>query len=150
MNVYHYAVDDLIGAKIDLGYKGEAERTQIVIDATAWIEDFGTGGLLRIRHQPYNGDPYIPGSQTVSNGVLTWTVGASDTAADGVGLLEVWYSVTEGQTEHILASAVALAYVGDSLANTGTTPAGIDDWMTRAEAALVNLESAGLHIEEVV
>lgn len=141
MNVIERTVNCLFGATVVLGFQGEAERTQVVIDASEWIEDFGDGGLLRVRHNPFNGDIYIPTGQTVENGVLTWTISASDTVAAGYGQGEVWYSVTdEDQVEHILASAVFTTRVIPSLATASSTiPTGLEDWLTEAEEVLEEL-----------
>lgn len=141
MNVIERTVDCLLGSTLVLGFQGEAERTQVVIDASAWIEEFGGGGLLRVRHNPFYGDIYIPTGQAVNDGVLTWTISASDTVSAGYGQGEVWYSVTdEDQVEHILASAVFTTRVIPSLATASSTiPSGIEDWLTEAEEVLEEL-----------
>ena len=141
MNVIERTVDCLLGSTLVLGFQGEAERTQVVIDASAWIEEFGGGGLLRVRHNPFYGDIYVPTGQAVNDGVLTWTISASDTVSAGYGQGEVWYSVTdEDQVEHILASAVFTTRVIPSLATASSTiPSGIEDWLTEAEEVLEEL-----------
>ena len=141
MNVIERTVDCLLGSTLVLGFQGEAERTQVVIDASAWIEEFGGGGLLRVRHNPFYGDIYVPTGQAVNDGVLTWTISASDTVSAGYGQGEVWYSVTdEDQVEHILASAVFTTRVIPSLATASSTiPSGLEDWLTEAEEVLEEL-----------
>lgn len=136
MTVYAFKAECLAGEKATLGFRGESGRTQVIIDATAWIEEFGEGGLLRLRHEPDEGEAYSPASQTVENGVLTWTIAASDTASVGSGRAEVWYTVNGVA----VASAVFRTSVLWSITEPGTEiPTGIDDWLTRADEALATI-----------
>ena len=143
MNTIEYNVECLAGARICLGFKGEAERTQVVIDASSWLEEFGSGGLLRLRHAPQNEQIYSPTGQTVEDGVLTWTIGESDTSTGGIGQAEVWYTITdENEVEHKVASAVFQTKVLWSLAVVSSSvPSGIEDWLEEADAALETINS---------
>ena len=78
--------------KIPLGRVSETLVTQVIIDCTAWVEQYGSGTAELVHKR--NGDiiGYRCLETKLKDNKLTWTVTSDDTACEGRGQLQLrWY-----------------------------------------------------------
>lgn len=86
-----YAQD---GCTIDLGHRGETGVTQVIFDVSPWVKEFGAGAAVVLARRSVDRTPY-PVAIEQDGGMVTWTVGAADTAYTGSGKVELYYYVQE-------------------------------------------------------
>ena len=111
---------------LDLSYRVENKVIILDFNFQKWVDDYGEDGSIQIRHKR-NGDEYayIVASVSVSDNVIHWTVSDTDNAVQGFGEAELWYLVDDVKK----ASAVCNTEVKYSLAETGTIPDPMQDWL---------------------
>jgi len=123
-------LDDLRTTVLNLGYVGENEHTQIRIDSKKMFEQYPTASPS-LTVSPPEGESY-PAVIERDGDIVIWTITDSDLIHGGEGELQL--SFTTGEV-------VAKTYIGRfkvsrSIMPTGEIPEGIDDFLTRAGAAL--------------
>ena len=123
-------LDDLRTTVLNLGFVGENEHTQIRIDSKKMFDQYPTASPS-ITVCPPEGESYPAVIERDGDFVL-WTITDSDMIHEGSGEIQLSFTVSE---------TVAKSYIGRfrvsrSIMPTGEIPEGIDDFLTRAGAAL--------------
>lgn len=123
-------LDDLRTTVLNLGFVGENEHTQIRIDSKKMFDQYPTASPS-LTVCPPDGESYPAVIERDGNFVL-WTITDSDLVHEGSGEIQLSFTVSE---------TVAKSYPGRfkvsrSIVPTGEIPEGIDDFLTRAGAAL--------------
>ena len=121
-------VEGACGA-LTIGNVGDNGATGVLLDFTAWAEEYGAGAVtLGVRRK---GDAaWYPVALTVTGGAAVWIVSNVDTAAYGIG--EARFAYTVGEVEK--RSAVFRFFVDRGLgAPEGTPPDPYEDWVERLE-----------------
>lgn len=113
-------------SEINLGRQGENQARKVVFDVLrAWREEFGsTGAASLIVQRSEDAAPY-PVTLGEENGMLTWTVGAADTAYAGEGKAELRYTVGSTVIKSGIYKTVVRATLGDC---TSEPPEGSDPY----------------------
>ena len=123
-------LDDLRTTVLNLGFVGENEHTQIRIDSKKMYDQYPTASAS-LTVCPPDGDSYPAVIERDGDFVL-WTITDSDLIHEGIGEIQLSFTVSE---------VVAKSYIGRfkvsrSIVPTGEIPEPIDDFLTRAGAAL--------------
>lgn len=131
MRTLTYLLDKLqTGDVIPLGFVGENEHTRIIFDASTFFAEYPRA-VPAMTVRPPKGDPY-PAVVTKENGTVYWDVTDSDLAYQGMGKLQLSFVLDE----MVAKTWIITTRIQPSLQPTGDIPEPIDDWLTRAEAAL--------------
>lgn len=119
---------DLAKKTLNLGYVGENDHTQIIIDCSEVFWDY-PNAVPRLNVTPPRGDKY-PASQLVKDGDdLIWTITNSDIIYSGSGRIQLQF--VDG-TE-VIKTAVGTTKIDGSIETTGDAPTPLEDWMNQAE-----------------
>ena len=126
-------LDDLRTTVLNLGFVGENEHTQIRIDSKKMYDQYPTASAS-LTVCPPEGESYPAVIERDGDFVL-WTITDSDLVHEGSGEIQLSFTVSE---------VVAKTYIGRfkvsrSIIATGEIPEGIDDFLTRAGAALTSI-----------
>ena len=148
-------VDTQPCSSITLGRRGENEVTQVVIDFSSWVEEFGAGviTLLAMRSQDTSAYPVV---LTLDGNTATWDVTSTDTAYKGSGRAEYIYTVGEQIAKSVVFNTVVMQDIGEP---SETPPDPYEDWLERltelgaetqanAEAAQQSAENAAESAQE--
>ena len=121
---------DLKNIIINLGFVGENEHRQIRFDAKKDFEEYphASASLTVV---PPEGESY-PAIIERNGDFVLWTITDSDVIGNGDGEIQLVF--TEGEV--VKRTCVARTKTDRSLVPTGSIPSGIDDFITRAGAAL--------------
>lgn len=135
MRTVSMRLSDLLRMTLNLGFRGENERTQFVIDCKKMFEEYPTA-IPSLAVVPPVGNAY-PAVVTRQDDSVVWVVKDSDVANDGDGRIQLTFTVGE---------VVAKTYegktrIGKSIMPTGTAPSPIDDWITEANTVLGEIPS---------
>lgn len=82
------------GRKICIGRQGENERTMVVFDVAAWLEEYPTATISLFHRRSGDIEAYPCADVSVDNGELSWIVTAADTAKSGGGVALMY--ITQG------------------------------------------------------
>lgn len=115
---------------LNLGYVGENEHRQIRFDAKKMYDEYPHASAS-LTVAPAEGESY-PAVIERDGDFVIWTITDSDLNAEGDGELQL--SFTYGET--VAKSYIGRFKVSRSIVPTGEIPEGIDDFLTRAGAAL--------------
>ena len=119
---------DLAKKTLNLGYVGENDHTQIIIDCSEVFWDY-PNAVPVLNVQPPRGDKY-PATQITKDGDdLIWTISDSDIIYAGNGRIQLKFT----NNGEIVKSAVGSTKIDGSIETTGDAPAPLEDWMDRAE-----------------
>lgn len=135
MNIKPISLKDLEeGKRIEIGFEGENNRTQLAIDCREMFEEY-PDAIAAISVVPPAGAPY-PATITENDGIVSWTIRDSDLTKRGNG---------EFQLTFVEDATIAKTYIGKihikrSIHATGTAPDPIADWMVEASTELTDLE----------
>lgn len=140
---------------ITLGRRGENEVTQVVVDFSSWVEEFGAGviTLLAMRSRDSSAYPIV---LTLDGSTATWDVTSTDTAFKGSGRAEFIYTVGEQIAKSVVFNTVVMQDIGEP---SETPPDPYEDWLERltelgaetqanAEAAQQSAENAAQSAED--
>lgn len=136
-------LEDLKTMILNLGYVGENEHRQIRFDAKKMYDEYPHASAS-LTVAPAEGESY-PAVIERDGDFVIWTITDSDLTAEGDGELQL--SFTYGET-------VAKTYIGRcrvcrSIVPTGDIPDPLDDFLTRAGAALTAIpETIDAALEE--
>lgn len=133
--IHRIALKHLEKKTLDLGYVGENEHTQVVIDCSEVLWEYPNASFEMVV-QPPSGALY-PVTLTKSQYDLIWDITASDLVYAGNGQLQLTFT-DDGE---IIRSAIGSTYVRRSLEATGDAPTPLDNWMERANAELEAIET---------
>lgn len=129
MNIINIAlgVDTQPCSSITLGRRGENEVTQVVVDFSSWVEEFGAGviTLLAMRSQDTSAYPVV---LTLDGNAATWDVTSTDTAYKGSGRAEFIYTVGEQIAKSVVFNTVVMQDIGEP---SETPPDPYEDWLER-------------------
>ena len=122
--------EDIEKMRLCLGFAGENEHTRITFDAR---KEFGQypGAAASLTVCPQDAEPY-PAIITRDGDFIIWDITDSDLVHDGDGE----YQLSFTQEPHVAKTHIGKMWVRRSLVPTGDIPEGIDDFLTRAGAAL--------------
>lgn len=123
-------LDDLRTMILNLGFVGENEHTRVLIDAKKMFDQYPTASAS-LTVSPPHGAAY-PAVIERDGDLISWDVTDSDLINEGAGEFQLAFTVDE---------VVAKSYIGRfrvsrSIIPTGEIPEPIDDFLTRAGAAL--------------
>ena len=123
-------LDDLRTMVLNLGFVGENEHTRVLIDAKKMYDQYPTASAS-LTVSPPHGAAY-PAVIERDGDFISWDVTDSDLIDEGAGEIQLAFTVDE---------VVAKSYIGRfrvsrSIIPTGEIPEPIDDFLTRAGAAL--------------
>lgn len=130
MRTASYRVCDLQNATIPLGFAGENLHRRIVFKAEEVYSEYPHAAASLTVRPPY-GEPYPAVVARDGNDVL-WDVEDSDLVRSGMGELQLAF--TEGDV--VCRTYVGKTRIGRSIMPTGEIPDPMDDFLTRAGAAL--------------
>ena len=108
-----------------IGKQDEGKAETIDIDYSAWIERYGDGVITATFQGAEDAAPYDI-VLTTANGIATWTVTKANTAAAGVGKLQLNYIVNDVEAK----SLIWTVRVYPSMRASGEAPDGYQDWLT--------------------
>lgn len=136
MRSISYRIEDMKSAVISLGFVGENERTQVILDSAKVFGEYPEA-VPTLAVIPPEGAAY-PKTVTRDGNSVIWEVTDSDLAAEGDG--EIQLTFTEG-------SVVAKSYTGRfrvcrSIVADGEAPDPVTDWITEANEKLAAAEEA--------
>ena len=123
-------LDDLRTTVLNLGFVGENEHTQIRIDSKKMFDQYPTASPS-LTVCPPEGESYPAVIERDGDFVL-WTITDSDLVHEGSGEIQLSFTVSET----VAKSYPGRIKVSRSIVPTGEIPEGIDDFLTRAGAAL--------------
>nr|DAT86748.1 MAG TPA: collagen alpha 1(VIII) chain protein [Caudoviricetes sp.] len=127
-------------SEINLGRQGENHARKVVFDVLrAWRDEFGSAGAAGlIAQREEDAEPY-PVALEEENGMLVWTVSASDTAYAGEGKAELRYTVGNTVVKSCVYKTVVRASLGDS---TSDPPEAYQSWVDEVLTAAAGVETA--------
>lgn len=120
-------VDTQPCSSITLGRRGENEVTQVAVDFSSWVEEFGAGviTLLAMRSQDTSAYPVV---LSLDGNTATWDVTSTDTAYKGSGRAEYIYTVGEQIAKSVVFNTVVMQDIGEP---SETPPDPYEDWLER-------------------
>lgn len=112
-----------------IGHVKENDVTQIEVDISAWVEEFGDG-LLEVHVQrSVNTVPYIV-LLDIENDIATWTISDTDTAIKGTGEAQFVYKIgTQVKKSDVFRIANLRSVEGSE-----TPPDPYDNWFETLSA----------------
>lgn len=111
-------------SQIPLGIRAENEVTQVALDFSPWAEEFGAGIVQLLVRRDGDSSPY-PVVLTQSGTTATWTVSATDLAANGPLQAEFIYTVGT----LVKKSEVLRFYVLRDIGAPGSAPDPYETWL---------------------
>lgn len=123
-------LDDLSSIKIYLGYEGEKNHTQVIINCNAFFSRYPNATATMVA-QPPKGDIY-PVTLTKSGKTLTWDVSEGDLAYAGSGRFQITFT----QNNEVIKTAIGSYSINQSMNATGDPPEPIETWLEEAQEAL--------------
>lgn len=123
-------LEDLRTMILNIGFVGENEHKRFIIDCKKMFDQY-PHAAASMTVQPPEGEAY-PAVIERDGDFVIWDVTDSDLACEGDGELQLAFTAEP----HIAKSYIGKTKVCRSLVPTGDVPSGIDDFLTRAGAAL--------------
>ena len=136
-------LDDLRTMILNLGFVGENEHTRVLIDCKKMYDQYPNASAA-LTVQPPDGEAY-PAVIERDGDLVIWDIVDSNLATEGGGEFQLSFTVNE---------IVAKTYIGRfrvcrSIVPTGDIPDPLDDFLTRAGAALTSIpETIDAALEE--
>ena len=131
-----WRLEDLRNVILNLGFVGENLHTRQIFDCKKMFDQYPQASVS-MTVTPPEGEPY-PGTIERDGDLVIWDVRDSDLVAEGDGEIQIVFT----QSPHIARSYNARTHVCRSQMPTGNVPSGLDDFITRADALLDELEDA--------
>lgn len=136
-------LDDLRTMILNIGFVGENEHKRFIFDCKKMFDQY-PHAAASMTVQPPEGEAY-PAIIERDGEYVIWDVTDSDLAHDGDGELQLAFT----QEPHIAKSYIGRTRVCPALVPSGEIPEGIDDFLTRAGAALTAIpETIDAALEE--
>ena len=129
-------LEDLKNTIINMGYVGENEHKQIRFDGKKMFDEY-PNATVSLTVVPASGEAY-PATIERDGDFVLWTITDSDLVAEGCGEIQLTFT----ESPHIAKSYICRTRVMRSLVPTGDIPSGLDDFITRADALLDQVEDA--------
>lgn len=129
-----WRLEDLRNVILNLGFVGENLHTRQIFDCKKMFDQY-TNASVSMTVTPPEGEPY-PGTIERDGDLVIWDVRDSDLVAEGDGEIQLVFT----QEPHIARSYNARTHVCRSQVPTGSIPSGLDDYITRADQLLDQVE----------
>ena len=127
-----------------IGYQGENEVTRVIVDYSAWVEEFGPGTLSLEVMRAGDTAPYLA-PLTVEDEQTVWVVSNVDTGARGEGAAGFVFTVGE----QVKKSAVFRFFVGRDVGGTpGDRPDPYERLITYMEQLVAQTEENATNAAE--
>lgn len=123
-------LEDIENMLLVLGFVGENEHTRVRFDAKKMYDQY-PNGIVSLSVTPPEGESY-PAVIERDGDMVIWDIVDSNLTAEGSGE----YQLTFTQEPHVAKTYVGKFKVKRSIVPTGNIPSGLDDFITRAGAAL--------------
>lgn len=123
-------LEDLRTTILNLGFVGENEHRQIRIDSKKFYDEY-PHAAASLTVCPAGGEAY-PAVIERDGDYVVWTITDSDVIHEGSGEIQLSFT----QEPHVGKTYIGRTKTGRSLVPSGEIPEGIDDFLTRAGAAL--------------
>ena len=129
-------LDDLKNIILNLGFVGENEHRQFRFDSMKMFGEYPNASVSMTVCPP-EGDAY-PATIERDGDFVIWTITDSDLVAEGDGEIQITFT----ESPHIAKTYIGRTKTSRSLVPTGEIPSGLDDFITRADALLDQVEEA--------
>lgn len=129
-----WRLEDLRNVIMNLGFVGENLHTRQIFDCKKMFDQYPNASVS-MTVTPPEGEPY-PGTIERDGDMVIWDVRDSDLVAEGDGEIQLVFT----QEPHIARSYNARTHVCRSQVPTGSIPSGLDDYITRADQLLDQVE----------
>lgn len=126
-------LEDLKTMIMNLGFAGENEHTRVTVDCKKLYDQYPNASAS-LTVQPPEGEAY-PAVIERDGDFVIWDVMDSDLIAEGSGELQLSFT----QEPHLAKSYIGRFKVGRSIIPTGEVPEPLNDFLTRAGAALTGI-----------
>lgn len=127
-------LDDLRNIILNLGFVGENEHRQFRFDSMKMFGEYPNASVSMTVCPP-EGDAY-PATIERDGDFVIWTITDSDLVAEGDGEIQITFT----ESPHIAKTYIGRTKTSRSLVPTGEIPSGLDDFITRADALLDQVE----------
>ena len=127
---------DLRNVILNLGFVGENLHTRQIFDCKKMFDQYPNASVS-MTVTPPEGEPY-PGTIERDGDLVIWDVRDSDLVAEGDGEIQLVFT----QEPHIARSYNVRTHICRSQVPTGSIPSGLDDFITRADQLLDQVEEA--------
>lgn len=129
-----WRLEDLRNVILNLGFVGENLHTRQIFDCKKMFDQYPNASVS-MTVTPPEGEPY-PGTIERDGDLVIWDVRDSDLVAEGDGEIQLVFT----QAPHIARSYNARTHICRSQVPTGSIPSGLDDYITRADQLLDQVE----------
>lgn len=129
-----WRLEDLRNVILNLGFVGENLHTRQIFDCKKIFDQYPQASVS-MTVTPPEGEPY-PGTIERDGDLVIWDVRDSDLVAEGDGEIQLVFT----QEPHIARSYNARTHICRSQVPTGSIPSGLDDYITRADQLLDQVE----------
>ena len=129
-----WRLEDLRNVILNLGFAGENLHTRQIFDCKKMFDQYPNASVS-MTVTPPEGEPY-PGTIERDGDLVIWDVRDSDLVAEGDGEIQLVFT----QEPHIARSYNARTHICRSQVPTGSIPSGLDDYITRADQLLDQVE----------
>ena len=131
-----WRLEDLRNVILNLGFVGENLHTRQIFDCKKMFDQYPNASVS-MTVTPPEGEPY-PGTIERDGDLVIWDVRDSDLVAEGDGEIQLVFT----QEPHIARSYNVRTHICRSQVPTGSIPSGLDDFITRADQLLDQVEEA--------
>lgn len=130
MRIINKTAENISNGILTIGYVGENEHTQVVIDCASVFEQYPSA-VPAMTIQPPSGDAY-PALITRNGNNIIWDVRDTDTANNGSGEIQLTFI----ENNVVVKSCIGMIKVNRSIVPSGDMPTPIEDWLVEANTAL--------------
>ena len=127
---------------IHIGRQTENLVSEITFNLNMWIEKYGLGEcVLNVRRNGDESAYLVP--MTITDGMTTWTITDIDTAREGRGKIQLFYTVGE----KVKTSPIFLISCGESLIGEGEPPSEYDSWLSELNRMTAKVEAVKTSVD---
>lgn len=130
MNRIYISLRDIPTTRLQLGFEGENDHTQVIFDGTLLYARYPSAVASMTVKSPSGG--LYPKTLVQSGNKLLWNITASDCAKFGSGQ----YQLTFTSGTEVIKTYIGSFSVNASLLGSGDPPDPIEDWLQEAQEAL--------------
>lgn len=133
MRIIYKRIDELNAGALYLGYVGENEHTQVILDCASVFYKY-PNAVPAVTVRPPLGSTY-PAIINRSGNTIVWNIIDSDLVNPGTGEIQVAFT----ENSVVIKSCIGSIRIDESIIAKGDIPAPIDDWLVNANTALNNI-----------
>lgn len=130
MNRIYISLRDIPTTRLQLGFEGENDHTQVIFDGTLLYARYPSAVASMTVKSPSGG--LYPKTLVQSGNKLAWNITASDCAKAGSGQ----YQLTFTSGTEVIKTYIGSFSVDSSLLGSGDPPDPVEDWLQEAQEAL--------------